>query len=87
MRIWFKVVKDNHILSDLVITRDEEDTRTHKIFGAIDDACMAFDLQHPIWLDNNIAEFKRYAKVRFNQDNYIEEIYFDYFELEVLDED
>ena len=48
---------------------------------------MAFDLQHPIWLDKNIADFKRFSKVKFNQDNYIEEIDFDYFELEVLDED
>ena len=87
MRIWFKVVKDNHILSDLVITRDEEDTRTHKIFHALDAVCLEFDLSKPIWLDKTIAEFQRHAKARFYQDNFIDSIDFDYLDFQVIEED
>lgn len=62
MRIWFKMMKDNHLLRDTTITDESDDTRTHKIFRAIDEVCYAFDLGKPIWLDVNVAEFKRHAK-------------------------
>ena len=48
---------------------------------------MAFDLQEPIWLDKNIAEFKRIDKTRFYQDNFIESIAFDFLEIQVIEED
>ena len=32
-------------------------------------------------------EFKRHAKTRFYQDNFIEEIEFDYLEIHVIEED
>lgn len=87
MKIWFKLFKDNRMLQDLSITDDKEDTRTHKIFRALDEACYEFDLSKPIWLDNTVAEFKRHAKARFYQDSFIDEIPFDYLEIQVLEED
>ena len=44
MRIWFKILKDNHLIRDTVITDESEDTRTHKIFRALDKVCYEFDL-------------------------------------------
>lgn len=38
-RLWAKVIKDNHLLRDTVIVNDSADTRTHKVFAAIDDIC------------------------------------------------
>ena len=49
--------------------------------------CYDFDLGKPIWLDSNIQEFKRHSKTRFYQDSFIEEIPFDYLELQVIEED
>lgn len=87
MRIWFKIFKDNHLLKDTVIENYENDTRTHKIFQALDAACYEFDLAKPIWLDATISEFKRHDKARFYQDNFVEEIAFDYLEIHVIEED
>lgn len=39
MRIWFKIFKDNRMQKDLCLTDDSDDTRTHKIFHALDEAC------------------------------------------------
>lgn len=86
-RLWAKIFKDNHLLQDTVIIDDSADTRTHKIFRALDDICYQFDLGKPIWLDATIAEFKRHDKARFTQDNFIEEIEFDYLEIQVIEED
>lgn len=86
MRIWFKLFQDNHLLQDTVITDDSNDTRTHKIFRALEQVCYEFDLSKPIWLDATIAEFKRHAKARFYQDNFVEQIEFDYLEIHVIEE-
>ena len=71
MRIWFKLMKENRLLRDMTVTDESGETRTHKIFFALEQACCAFDLGSPIWLDANISEFKRHAKTRFTQDSFI----------------
>lgn len=86
-QLWAKQWKDNHLIQDKTICDESEDTRTHKIFRAIEEACYAFDLGKPIWLDRNIDEFRRHAKTRFYQDNFVEEIPFDYLEIHVIEED
>ncbi len=86
MKVWAKLWKNNRMLRDLVVEEDTDDTRTHKIFHALEEVCMAFDLGKPIWLDANIRDFKRHKKTRFYQDSFIEEIEFDYMELMILEE-
>lgn len=87
-RLWAKIFKDNHLLRDIVIENDDFTmNRTKKVFQALDDVCVAFDLGNPIWLDQNVAEFKRIAKTRFRQDSFIEQIDFDFLEIHVIEED
>lgn len=86
-RLWARIFKDNHMLQDTCIADQSADTRTHKIFHALDEICYQFDLGKPIWLDKNISDFKRHNKVRFTQDNFIEAIGFDYLEIQVIEED
>ncbi len=86
MRIWFKIFQDNHLLRDTVITDDSDETRTHKIFQALDKVCYDFDLSKPIWLNATVAEFKRHDKARFYQDNFVEQIDFDFLEIDVIEE-
>lgn len=86
-RLWAKEFKENRMLRDITIEDDREETRTHKIFQALDKVCYEFDLSKPIWLETTIAEFKRHAKTRFYQDNFVDEIEFDYLEIQVIEED
>lgn len=86
-RLWARTFKDNHMLQDTVICNDSNDTRTHKVFHALEEVCYAFDLGKPIWLDSTVAEFKRHDKARFTADNFIEAIDFDYLEIQVIEED
>lgn len=87
MRIWFKKWKDTHLIQSETIENYENDTRTHKIFQGLDEACRRMDLGSPIWLRANVSEFQRRSKTRFSKDNFIEEIDFDYLEMQVLEED
>ena len=87
-RIWGKIFKDNHLLQDMVYENSDPDlNRTRKAYAGLHEFCMAFDLQKPIWLEKNITEFKRSDKTRFYQDNFIEQIEFDYLEIHVIEED
>lgn len=86
-RLWAKIIKDNHLLRDTVICDGSADTRTHKVFHAIEEVCYQFDLGKPIWLDSTITEFKRHDKARFTADSFIESIDFDYLEIQVIEED
>lgn len=86
-RVWGKLLKDNHMIADTVVEDTSSDTRTHKVFRALEEMCDTFDLGKPIWLDSTIKEFKRHAKARFYQDNFIEPIDFDYLEFHVIEED
>ena len=86
-RIWAREFKNNKMLKDITICDDSKDTRTHKVFNAIEKICYEFDLGQPIWLDKNVQEFKRGSKVRFRSDSFVEEIDFDYLEVQVIEED
>lgn len=86
-RLWGKIWKDNRLVRDTVICNGSNDTRTHKVFGALEEICYEFDLGKPLWLDATAEEFKRHARARFTQDNFVEQIGFDYLEIHVIEED
>lgn len=86
-KLWARTFQNTHIQKSICVEDPAEDTRTHKVFHALDAACNSFDVAPPIWLDKNIAEFQRFAKTRFYQDNFIESIEFDYLEIQILEED
>lgn len=86
-RLWGKIFCGNRLLKDVVICRTEQDTRTHKIMNALADICYEFDLEQPIWLEQNIRDFKRNSKTRFTTDSFIEHVAFDYLEIQVIEED
>ena len=85
-RMWGKLYKNNHMLADTVIEDLSDDTRTHKIFHALEAICIEFDLMQPIWLEQNIREFQRISKTRFRQDSFVETIPFDYLEIQIIEE-
>ncbi len=86
-RMWAKLMKDTRIMKDTVICiSDYSLSRTTMVFQALDDICLQFDLGKPMWLDATVHEFQRHSKARFNQDNFIEHIDFDFLEIQVIEE-
>ena len=87
-RVWIKIIKDTRLLRDTVIAIDDPaETRTHKVYKALEDGCHELNLSIPIWLELNKKDFIRYARTRFTQDSFIETIDFDYLEFRVIEED
>ena len=86
-RLWAKEWKDGHLLKDTVAEIPGEDTRTHKVFRALEEVCAQLDLAQPIWLKAAVRDFQRTAKCRFTKDAFVETIDFDYLEIQVIEED
>lgn len=87
-RLWGKLFKSNKMLKDFVYENEDPDiNRTRKIFDGLECICHAFDLSVPIWLDSNIADFKRVARTRFTLDSFVGESGFDYLEIQIIEED
>lgn len=74
-------------VKDTVICDDRQETRTHKVFYCLEQICYELDLGNPIWLETTVRDFKKHSKTRFYQDNFIEQIDFDYLEIQVIEED
>jgi hypothetical protein len=75
------------MLQDFMYEDNSEETRTHKIFSAVDKASYEFDTSKPLWLDSTVREFKKHGKARFTKDNFVDEIPFDFLEIHVIEED
>lgn len=86
-RLWAKAFKDNKMMWDTEIRDEREESRTHKVLDSIEKVCLKYDLSRPIWLEKNINDFKRSSKVKFRKDNFVDEIPFDYLEIQILEED
>ena len=86
-RVWGRTFKSNKMLQSTTIELDNEDTRTHKVFKALEMICEEFDLSNPIWLDTNINELKRIGRTRFYSVSFVEHIDFDYLDFYIIEED
>lgn len=86
-RLWGKIFKDTHLIKDTVICDDDfEKSRTKKIFDALSQICLEFDLSEPIWFDSTIKDFQIHDKTRFTSENFIDSIDFDFLEIQVIEE-
>lgn len=86
-RLWGKIYRKRKLSQDMVVCDDTARERDEKIQAALEEVCRAYDLAAPLWLDLNRDDMARRGKCRFNSDNFVEEIDFDYLEIQIIEED
>lgn len=86
IRLWGKIIKNSKIISHAEFTCNEEIVYQEQLKKCIKELCYEMDLQKPFWLPKNLEEYNRTKKTSFIQDNFVEEINFDRFEIQVLEE-
>ncbi len=87
-RIWGKIIKNTRFVDDHVVAIDTIAlSRDEKIQEAIKEFCEHFDLERPHWFEKNTKELAMFSKTSFHNDQFIETIPFDYFEIEIIEED
>lgn len=83
-RLWGKLIKNNKIIDDIVINIDKIMSKEEMVNDAIDEICMHFDLSKPMWLNDNYKDFNSFGKTSFKESHFIDEINFDYLEIEII---
>jgi hypothetical protein len=86
IKLWGKIITKNKIINHHVVIINEDNEYQEELKKCIIDICYYFDIQKPYWLNKNLLEYNRIKKTSFTQDNFIEEIFFDRLEIEVLEE-
>lgn len=87
VRIWGKIMKNNKFLDENVVEFDDNSLPIDdKIQAALETFCHDFDLENPMWFDKNTKELKQISKTTFREDQFIESIWFDYLEIEIIDD-
>ena len=79
MKIWGKVIKNNKIIKDAVVTSDLDGSYQEKLKACITELCEKFDIAKPYWLPTNLEEYNKRNKTTFNLHNFMDEIDFDRF--------
>lgn len=86
-RLWGKTVKDDRILESKVFELDEPNlTIEEKIEKSLADICYSFDIQRPMWFDENNRDIAIFNKTCFKNHHFIESVDFDYFEIEIIED-
>lgn len=80
-----KIVIKNNIVKIRVVEMKTEDLSAEELLlKGVEDLCNHFDISNPIWMGGNKHEMNHIKKTRFKAQHFIEEIDFDYFEIEYL---
>lgn len=86
-RLWGKLYKNNRIIKDTVICNEDSTIPFEALVeDALQEICLLFDLQKPFWLNDTRKEFKQFKRASFRESHFIEQIDFDYLEIEVIEE-
>jgi hypothetical protein len=85
LRIWGKIIKNNKIIMDHVVSCDIDGSYQDNLKQCILELCYKFDIEKPYWLPSNLDEYNKRGKTSFNENNFIETIDFDKFVIEELE--
>lgn len=85
-RIWGKRIKDNKIIEEMTYENKDDSLPINEALElALDEFTYAFDLQKPMWFNKNTKEMAKFHATSFHEDQFIEDIDFDYLEIQLLE--
>ncbi|MCX8131211.1 MAG: hypothetical protein N3I35_14065 [Clostridia bacterium] len=85
MRLTGRIVKDRITLKEAVVeSKDDSLSYRDALEYCLIHLCRELDIQVPMWLRNNTAEFVNYRRAIFTEEHFVEKINFDKFEIKVM---
>lgn len=84
MKLYGKIIKNKKIIKEASVENNDEklnyrDALEHCLISL----CRELDVQVPMWLRNNTAEFVNYRRTFFTEEHFVEKISFDKLEIKV----
>ena len=88
MLIYGKLIKKNMILTEEKAEYTDSDmTFQQKLTNCLIDICKKMDIQVPIWMNKNTKELAKFNKTFFTDEQFMEKVYFERFEIEMKRKD
>lgn len=85
-RLWGKIVENNSIITDHIFELNTLDLSIEeKLNQGLKALCYHFDIQRPMWFSDNDKDITLIGKTSFIGHHFIENIDFDYFEIEIIE--
>jgi len=85
-RLCGKIIKNNRIICDQVFEVNSSDLSLQdKINKGLESLCYHFDIQTPLWFNDHDKDFARIGKTRFTDHHFVEDLDFDYLEIEIIE--
>ncbi|MCL2694799.1 MAG: hypothetical protein FWE69_00545 [Clostridiales bacterium] len=85
MKLWAKTLKNHKIISEVVreviLARPSD---FDDLLPVLRELARELDLACPVLLQNHISDFNKFGRVIFRKSDFMEEISFDRFEIELI---
>lgn len=81
VRIWGKLIKDEKILKDYLLEKDEKFSIV-SFLDYVEDMCYNLDIPQPVVLKYHIKNYFTFNNAKFKAGDFVEHINFDEFVLE-----
>ncbi len=86
-RLWGKLVKDDSIINEHTFELNTLGLSIEeKLLQGLKALCYQLDIQIPMWLSGNNSDISLIRKTSFINHHFVEEIDFDYFEIEIIED-
>ncbi len=84
MKLTGRLIKNTAIIKEAVIEKDDETASyTDLLEECLIGLCRELDIQVPLWLKKNTAEFVKYHRTFFTKEQFMENVRFERFEIKL----
>ena len=81
IKIWGKVISNEKIIKSKTI---KVETETTTFFEMLTNLCQSLNIPTPVLLDKHVYDFNVFGICMFKPDDFIEDVIFDKFSLEIF---
>lgn len=86
MRMSGKLFKGTALLDEKLVEVDDQlGSYQVRLEQCLLEVCQKLSIEVPLWLGKNTREYVRFKRTSFNLDQFFNHVYFDRFEIRILD--
>lgn len=86
LRVWGKQVKNGKVIASETFKSDKDDMSA-ALLESLEHFGHEFDMETPMWSSLHTKQLGTHHKAVFKQDDFVDHINFDRFELQLLEQD
>ncbi len=84
MKLHGKLIRERKIMRDIMVENNQPDlSYRDRLEKCLVEVCAGLEIPVPLWLDKNTKEFIAYHKTIFTNEQFMDRVWFDKFEIRV----